>query len=225
MKNIFIDTLQTLIILIAIPLIFLMIFKFGTPWVSTGYETVISDFSRDSGQVAEYIEKTIGFDLTNNQKIISSNKLDSIDALKNSFSLFMHSLFCISFLIILGVWIPIIGLLKGFYLGSFEIIKLYLTSFMLGAIIILTGFGFFYILYIWIGTLISETYTPGFFLVWFIIGLLSIFLGFSLGSVPYIFALLNVRMVPWLISSSFIIGGIAISILCASYEIVRNIFF
>ncbi len=226
MKNILTQTLQVLFILIAIPLIFLTIFKFGTPWVSTNYDSTISDFSRDSSGVAKFIEKTTGFDITNNQEVIRKNKLDSIDALKNSFSLFMHSFFCASLIIITIVWIPILGILKGFYLGSFEIIGNYvMQGIIISGTIIATGFGAFYILSLWLGTLFTETYTPGFFLVWSTLGLLSIPLGIYGGIAPYVLSMHKMHNTLITIFTNYIIGGFVIFIAFILFKLIRDAFY
>jgi len=223
MKDISISTIQSILVLTILPLIFVFAFKITPALVSSNSDSVISNFSDRTVDLAKFIEDVSGLDMIENtQVIIKKGKLDTIDAFKNSFSLFMHGLVAPSVMILLMIWIPIMGILKGFYLGNFYIISAHLSSLFAVASIMFGGI--FIIPSLWIGTLITETYTPGFFLTWLILGLVAMVLGIFLGFMSYLAVISQLRDKVKGITVSLIFIGFFISILYTAVMLIKEFF-
>ena len=223
MKDISISIIQSVLVLTILPLIFVFAFKITPPLVSSSSDSVISNFSDKTVHLAKFIEEMSGLDMIENtQVILKKGKLDTMDALKNSFSLFMHGLVAPSIMILLIIWIPIMGILKGFYLGSFYIIFAHLSSLFAVASIMFGGI--FTIPYLWIGILVTETYTPGFFLIWLILGLVAIVLGIFLGFISYVAITLQLRDKTKDITLFSILIGFVIAILYTAVMLIKGFF-
>lgn len=223
MKDISISIIQSVLVLTILPLIFMFAFKITPPLVSSNSDSVISNFSYKTVHLAKFIENMSGLDMIENtQVIIKKDKLDTIDAFKNLFSLFMHGLVATSIIIILIFWIPLIGIFKGFYLGNFYIISAHLSSFIAVASILFGGI--LIIPYLWIGTLITETYTPAFFLIWLILGFIAIVLGLILGFYSYVGIILNIRNKAKNITFFSLLIGFFIAILYTAVMLIKGFF-